>query len=137
MIPIKYALLLFLLCSVVVSTGNSGTGKRKRKDENHNTVNKRNQIDEKVNDHIEEKDWKFHSDEIIARNRDYIKKKENEKHPDGTARRISLDELNTLKSKILNPKTISHWPPSEWIGGIYVTEPFNFVSMESFSTRMS
>jgi hypothetical protein len=137
MILIKYALLLFALCSVVVPTGDSGTGKQKQKDNHDGTPNKKYQIDEKVNDHIEEKNWKYHSDDIIARNRDYINKKKNGEHPDGTPRCISLDELNKIESEIPNPKPILHWPPSAWIGGIYVTEPFNFVSMESFSTWMS
>jgi hypothetical protein len=132
MIPIKYALLLFVLCYVVVP-GSSGddkqvaaTGSNSGKNGGNGKQKNKKQIDE----------WRNRIDDIITKNKDFIARRKDEEHPDGTARRVSPDELKELQREINNPK-IPHWPPSAHIGGIYMTEPFNFVSMVSFSTWMS
>ena len=80
----------------------------------NSSVNKQGQV--KIKDQIE-------SDRI------YIANNINKQHSNGSLRRISLKELMKLWLKIENPVAMPHWPPSANIGGVYMTEPFNFVSI--------
>ena len=172
MILLKYAPLLFLLCSLVVPsnsgqdqqvavTGNDSANKnkvpstatrnsrrrrrkqiaRKKKEQesqNHQLSLSDKPIASEKKSEQELKQDKFSwSEEQIERIKNYIASHINKLHPDSTPRRISLEKLMTLESKTPNSKSMPHWPPSAHIGGVYWTEPLNFVSMEPFSTRIS
>jgi hypothetical protein len=148
MILVKYALLLFLLCSAVVP-GNSGRGNQvavpgsnsANKNEVPSTRRRRRhrQITSEKNSEQESKKDKFFSwsKEEIEKITNYIAGHKNKLHPDGNPRRISLDTLKKLERETPNSESMPHWPPSAHIGGVYWTEPLNFVSIESFSTRIS
>lgn len=165
MILLKYAPLLFLLCSLVVPsnsgqdqqvavTGNNSANKnevpsiqkRRRKQRKNNTQGSQNPqfslsakpiASEKKSEQELKQDKFSWSEEQIERIKNYIASHINKLHPDSTPRRISLKNLMTLESKTPNSKSMPHWPPSAHIGGVYWTEPLNFVSMEPFSTRIS
>ena len=81
MILIKYALLLFLLCSVVVPQVNLNKGKGNQPEVAGSSNN--NEIDDSL---------KIEMERIIAENREFLSKK-HELHPNGIPRRTSLDEL--------------------------------------------
>ena len=108
MILIKYALLLFALCSVVVpqggNSGQKGKSKGGKKVASDSSKNRGNS----------------------ARN-DYS----------NSPKPISFDKLVALNKTIINRKPMPSWPPSDHIGAVYMTEPMNMVSIELFSTWMS
>ena len=144
MILVKYALLLFVLFSVVVP----GNSRRKRKtpaepqaqasgessvvvpQAGHSGLNQN--APKALGESPIEVPQAGNSGDEIAQN-----------NPEGSdapqalvpGEKISLGKLRALKREIKHPAEIPFWPPV--IGRVYWTEPFNMVSMESFSTRMS